>query len=60
MAREGYALDGVLGMTVMEREVMESRVEVDDDEYTHKTVSRTHQNTLEVTYFINGTSHFLT
>ncbi len=22
-----------------------------DDEYTHKTVSRTHENTLEVTYF---------
>jgi hypothetical protein len=29
-----------------------------DDEYTHKTVSRTHENTLEVTYFINGTRLF--
>ncbi len=30
-----------------------------DDEYTHKTVSRTQENTLEVMYFINGTRLFL-
>ncbi len=29
-----------------------------DDEYTHKAVRRTHENTLEVTYFMNGTGLF--